>query len=140
MSVKTINEGNFEEEVLKSQTTTIIDFYADWCGPCKMMSPIVEEVAEILSGKVNVVKINVDEETELAIKYNVSSIPTFVLIKDGKVVTNFVGMRDKEELMYNSRLYEESKKNEKSEYKSVLNYAYRTTDKSKWICKKNFIV
>ena len=98
MEVMKVTSANFEEEVLNSDKAVLIDFYADWCGPCKMMSPIVEEVAESLFGKVNVVKINVDEETELAIKYDVSSIPTFVLIKDGQVVTSIVGMRDKEEL------------------------------------------
>ena len=98
MEVSKVISKDFNKEVLESKMPVLIDFYADWCGPCKMMSPIVEEVAESLSGKVNVVKINVDEETELAIKYNVSSIPTFVLIKDGQVVTSIVGMRDKEEL------------------------------------------
>lgn len=98
MEVKKITTEQFEKEVLKSEIPVLADFYADWCGPCKMMSPIVEDVAESLSGKVNVVKINVDEETELAVKYGVSSIPTLVLIKDGQVVTNLVGMRDKKEL------------------------------------------
>lgn len=98
MEVSKVISKDFNKKVLESKIPVLIDFYADWCGPCKMMSPIIEEVAEGLSGKVNVVKINVDEETELAIKYNVSSIPTFVLIKDGQVVTSIVGMRDKEEL------------------------------------------
>ena len=98
MEVKKITTEQFEKEVLRSEIPVLADFYADWCGPCKMMSPIVEDVAESLSGKVNVVKINVDEETELAVKYGVSSIPTLVLIKDGQVVTNLVGMREKKEL------------------------------------------
>lgn len=98
MELSKVISKDFNKEVLESKIPVLIDFYADWCGPCKMMLPIVEEVAESLSGKVNVVKINVDEETELAIKYNVSSIPTFVLIKDRQVVTTLVGMRDKEEL------------------------------------------
>lgn len=97
MGVKTINEGNFEEEVLNSQTTTIIDFYADWCGPCKMMSPIIDEISEDKS--LTVGKVNVDENTELAIKYDVMSIPTILIFKNGELVNRFVGVHDKNEIL-----------------------------------------
>ena len=69
MSVLKINEGNFEEEVLKSEKMVLVDFYADWCGPCRMMSPIIDEIAEELQDSVKVGKVNVDENQELAIKY-----------------------------------------------------------------------
>ena len=97
MGVKTINEGNFEEEVLNSQTTTIIDFYADWCGPCKMMSPIIDEISEDKS--LTVGKVNVDENTELAIKYDVMSIPTILIFKNGELVNRFIGVHDKNEIL-----------------------------------------
>ena len=97
MSVKTINEGNFEEEVLKSQTTTIIDFYADWCGPCKMMSPIIDEISEDKS--LTVGKVNVDDNTELAIKYDIMSIHTILIFKNGELVNRFVGVHDKNEIL-----------------------------------------
>ena len=99
MSVKTINEGNFEEEVLKSQTTTIIDFYADWCGPCKMMSPIIDEIAGELQEKAKVGKINVDENQDLAMEYGIMSIPTLIIFKQGKEVKRLLGVRSKSELL-----------------------------------------
>ena len=74
MSVLKINEGNFEDEVLKSEKMVLVDFYADWCGPCRMMSPIIDEIAEELQDSVKVGKVNVDENQELAIKYDVMSI------------------------------------------------------------------
>lgn len=98
MSVSKVTSENFSKEVLESEIPVLIDFYADWCGPCKMMSPIIESVADKLSSKIKVVKINVDEENELAIKYEISNIPTLVLIKDGQVIRNLVGMRDQNEL------------------------------------------
>lgn len=91
--------GNFEKEVLQSAEPVLIDFYADWCGPCKMMAPVVEKMAEELKGKVKVGKINVDEEPQLAEKYHVVSIPTFVIIKDGKVVETCVGAVSASSLM-----------------------------------------
>ena len=82
MSVISINEENFENEVLKSDKTVILDFYADWCGPCKMMSPIVDEIAEELGEKVKVGKVNSDENIDLAEKYGIMSIPTIMIIKN----------------------------------------------------------
>ena len=83
MSVISLNEKNFEEEVLKSDKTVLIDFWASWCGPCRMMSPVIDNIAEEVND-VKVCKINIDEEQNLAVKYNVMSIPTFVVIKNGE--------------------------------------------------------
>ena len=77
----------------------LIDFYADWCGPCKMMSPIIDEIAEEMEGKVKVGKVNVDDNQQLAIKYNVMSIPTIIIYKNGMPVKSFVGLRDKNEIL-----------------------------------------
>lgn len=94
-----LNSENFEKEVLNSEQPVLVDFYADWCGPCKMMGPIIEEIANELQGKAKVGKINVDENQDLAIQYDVMSIPTIIIFKNGKEVKRFVGVRDKEELL-----------------------------------------
>lgn len=93
-----ITSENFEKEVLNSELPVLVDFWASWCGPCKMMSPIVEEIAKEMDGKAKVCKINVDEEQSLAIKYGIMSIPTFLVFKEGKVIVTKIGMQDKEEL------------------------------------------
>ncbi len=98
MSVLTINNQNFEEEVIKSEKIVLLDFWASWCGPCKMLSPIVDEVAEELGDTAKVGKINVDEESDLASKFQVMSIPTLVVIKDGKEVKRSVGVISKDEI------------------------------------------
>ena len=95
MSVKAFNEGNFEEEVLKTEGTVLVDFYADWCGPCKAMSPIIDEIAEEVS-TAKVGKVNVDENGELAVKYNVVSIPTIMVFKNGEPSKTFVGVTEKD--------------------------------------------
>ncbi len=89
---------NFEAEVLQSDLPVLVDFYADWCGPCKMMAPVVEKMAETMAGKVKVGKVNVDEEEELAIKYRVVSIPAFLIFKDGEVKATCVGAMSAAEL------------------------------------------
>ena len=93
-----ITEENFESEVLQSDKTVLIDFYADWCGPCKVLSPIVEEFASE-NPDIKVVKVNVDEAQNLAINYEVMSIPTLVVIKDGKEVNRRIGVINKTDLM-----------------------------------------
>lgn len=86
-----LTKQNFDAEVLQSDLPALVDFYADWCGPCKMMAPVVEKLAEELAGKVKVFKVNVDDEPELAQRYRVVSIPTFLIFKDGQVKENSVG-------------------------------------------------
>ena len=98
MEIK-FNSENFEEEVLKSEKTVLVDFYADWCGPCNAMAPVIEELAKELEGKVKVGKINVDENPDIAVEYNVMSIPTLIVFKNGKEEKRLVGLRNKEELI-----------------------------------------
>lgn len=98
MSVLKITSENYKEEVLESDKTVLIDFYADWCGPCKMMSPIIDKIAEEEKDTVKVGKVNVDENQDLAMKYGVMSIPTIVIIKNGEVSKTFVGVRDINEI------------------------------------------
>ncbi len=99
MSVLKISSENYQEEVLKADKPVIIDFYADWCGPCKMMSPIIDEIAEEKTDSIKVGKVNVDENQDLAMEYGIMSIPTIVIIKNGKVEKTFVGVRDKSEIL-----------------------------------------
>ncbi len=94
-----LNSENFEKEVLNSEKPVMVDFFADWCGPCKMMAPIVEELATELYGKAKVGKINVDENPDIAVEYNVMSIPTLIIFRNGKEEKRLVGVRDKEELL-----------------------------------------
>ena len=98
MSVLTITNENFEQEILKSDKPVIVDFWAAWCGPCKMLSPVVDQLAEELEG-VKVGKINIDEQMELAEKYNVSSIPCVVAFKNGEEVNRSVGLVPKQKLV-----------------------------------------
>lgn len=98
MSVLNVTSENYESEVLKSDKKVLIDFYADWCGPCKMMSPVIDEIAEEMKETIKVGKINVDENQDLAMEYSVMSIPTIVILKNGEVQKTFVGVTDKEEI------------------------------------------
>ena len=95
--INLINQ-NFEEEVLNSELPVLVDFFATWCGPCKMLAPVIAEISERYEGKVKVGKVNVDEENELAMKYQISSIPTLVLFKDGKIINIKVGLSSKSEI------------------------------------------
>ncbi|MBS3926286.1 MAG: thioredoxin [Nitrosarchaeum sp.] len=90
------NSQQFEQEVLKSANPVFVDFWAEWCGPCRMVSPVVEELANDYQGKVKFVKVNVDEANELASKYNVFSIPTLAIFKNGKIVSQKSGAATKE--------------------------------------------
>ena len=93
--VYTFTTENFDAEVLKSDVPVFVDFYADWCGPCKMMSPVIDKLADEYEGKIKVGKVNVDEESALANQFGIESIPTLVVIQNGKVVQTAVGYRGK---------------------------------------------
>ena len=99
MAVLTINNENFDKEVLNSDIPVLLDFWASWCGPCKMMLPVVDEIAETMGEKVKVGKINVDECPDLAQKYNVMTIPTFVVIKNGTETGRTIGVQAKSEIV-----------------------------------------
>lgn len=98
MALLKINNENFESEVLKSDKTVLLDFFADWCGPCQMLAPVLAEIAEEREDIV-VGKINVDEEMQLALKFGVESIPMLAVIKDGKLVNKSVGFTPKEQIL-----------------------------------------
>ena len=94
-----ITKNNFEQEVLHSDKPVLIDFWAPWCGPCRMLSPVISEIAEEYGDKIKVCKVNVDDEGELAASFNVMSIPTRVVVKDGKVANSAVGVRPKAQIV-----------------------------------------
>ena len=96
--LKKLNTQNFDNEVLNNNVVALVDFYADWCGPCKMVAPIVNEIANERSD-ITVGKVNVDENNSLAVKYGVVSIPTLIVFKDGKEQTRIVGYRPKEDIL-----------------------------------------
>ena len=99
MAEVTITNANFEEEVIKSEIPVLVDFWATWCGPCRMVGPVVSEIAEEYGGKVKVGKVNVDEEDELAERFGVQSIPTIILFKNGEEAARNVGFAPKAKLV-----------------------------------------
>ena len=98
MSEVVLTEQNFEEEVLKSEIPVLVDFWATWCGPCRMLAPTIAKIAEEQSGVIKVGKVDVDEEPELAAKYGIASIPTLMVFADGKVKNAAVGVRSKPQI------------------------------------------
>ena len=98
MSVLSVSKRSFSDEVLSSSLPVLIDFWAPWCGPCRMLSPIVDEVAKDHRAALKVVKVNIDEEPELAGEFGVMSIPTLVLMKNGKIAASAVGVRPKQQI------------------------------------------
>ena len=99
MALLHLTENNFEDEVMKSSLPVLVDFWAEWCGPCRMIAPVVDEIAKEYEGKLKVGKLNVDDAQEVAIKYNVMSIPTLIFFKQGKAVDMVVGALGKDQLV-----------------------------------------
>ncbi len=93
--VMTVDQKNFQNDVLKSDKPVLIDFWASWCGPCRMVAPVLDELADELDGKVKIAKVNVDENQDLAMQFRVSSIPAFILFKNGEVVERAAGAMPK---------------------------------------------
>ncbi|BFM49398.1 thioredoxin TrxA [Marinomonas sp. THO17] len=98
-NISQITDAQFAEEVLSSDVPVLVDFWAPWCGPCKMIAPVLEDVADEYAGKLKVVKLNVDENTETAPKYNVRGIPTLIVVKGGEVAATKVGAVSKSQLI-----------------------------------------
>ena len=99
MSTHKITDANFDAEVLKAHEPVVVDFWAEWCGPCKMIGPALEEIAKEMHGKVKIAKLNIDENQEMAGKLGIRSIPTLMIFKDGKLASQKVGAAPKGELV-----------------------------------------
>lgn len=94
-----INQNNFQSEVLESKTQVIVDFWAPWCGPCQMLGPVIDEIGEELKDQVKVVKVNVDENQELAAKYNISSIPAVLIFENAQIKNTIIGFHQKQDYL-----------------------------------------
>jgi len=99
MAVVHVTDKNFESEVLKAEVPVLVDFWAEWCGPCKMIGPIIDEISDELNGKLKVAKVNVDEAQDLAGKFNIMSIPTLLIFKGGEPVEQIVGAMSKDQML-----------------------------------------
>ena len=98
MGIINTTDNSFEEDVISSQIPVLVDFWAEWCGPCKMIGPILEELEDEMSGKVKVVKVDVDNNNQVAMKFAIRSIPTLILVKDGAVIAQHIGAASKAQL------------------------------------------
>lgn len=99
MSVTELNKDNFEKEVMEANVPVLIDFWASWCGPCRMMSPVIDKISEEMRDKLKVCKVNVDENHELAEKYEIMTIPAFIVIKNGAEAGRTIGVQPKEDIL-----------------------------------------
>jgi len=94
-----VTDANFDTEVIKAETPVLVDFWAEWCGPCHAVSPVLDKIAADREGELKLVKVNIDEEQELAVRYGVQSIPTMILFRDGQEVARLIGAMSKRDLM-----------------------------------------
>jgi thioredoxin 1 len=99
--IVTLTESNFDDEVLRAGTPVLVDFWAEWCGPCKMIAPILDELASEYDGKVKIGKVNIDDHQSIATRFGIRAVPTLLIFKDGEVAEQVVGMRSKRDLKAN---------------------------------------
>ncbi|MCL2014101.1 MAG: thioredoxin [Oscillospiraceae bacterium] len=99
MSVKIITEDDFNELVLRSKLPVLVDFYADWCGPCQSLAPVIEEIAEETAGSVSVYKMNIDQNRNFALEHSILSIPTLIIFQNGKTVNTMLGFNEKDKIL-----------------------------------------